>query len=129
MSGQGVGLVPAELVAADALADVAELVAADALVVVAALVAADELVAVAALVAGDIPVVAAALVVDAALVAAAELAALTAGVVLSCGCLSCVTGGIGRQGWLIPRVLNVRQGTGPPMTMGSPRNLGPLSST
>ena len=111
MSGQGVGLAPAELVAADAL------------------VAGDELVAVAALVAGDIPVVAAALVVDAALVAAAELAALTAGAALSRGCLSCVTGGMGRQGWLIPRVLNVRQGTGPPMTMGSPRNLGPLSKT
>ena len=36
---------------------------------------------------------------------------------------------MGRQGWLAPMVLNAWQGTGPPMTMGSPRNLGPLSST
>ncbi|MCG4787838.1 hypothetical protein L0N33_21190, partial [Roseburia faecis] len=83
-----------------------ELVAADALVAgdeLADVVAADELVAVAALVAGDIPVVAAALVV-----AAAELAALTAGVGLSRGCLSCVTGG------MASRAPGLLAGTGSP---------------
>ena len=48
---------------------------------------------------------------------------------LATGSVAGTRDGGGRQGWLAPMVLRDWQGAGAPMTMGSPRNLGPLSST
>ena len=76
----------------------------------------------------------AALVAKALLVAAApltvEVAALAVGAVPAVGGWAGVLGAtMGRQGRPVPMVLKTWQGAGAPMTMGSPRNLGPLSST